>query len=264
MSVVPPLFGRLRPWALAVFALLGAAQAQAGLFDDDEARRAILEMRQQRAQDQERLTALGAQVDQLKRSLLEMNTQLELLRNDLAQQRGQGEVLQRDLADVQRKQKDQQAAQDERLRKLEPQTVTVDGKTFKAEADEKRDYEDALAHLRAADFDAGVKGLTKLLQQYPQTGYRETAWYWQGNGQYGLRQYKEAIQAFRQLVERAPDHPRTPEALLSIANCYSELKDSTNARRSLEQLVKQYPKTEAAQAARDRLLTMSPPARKSK
>ena len=43
-----------------------------------------------------------------------------------------------------------------------------------------------------------------------------------------------------------------------------ELELAPELQRSLEQLVKQYPKTEAAQAARDRLLTMSPPARKSK
>lgn len=248
-------------WAVAMAAALSPVAAHAGVFDDDEARRAILDLRQQRAQDNEALNgqikALSAQVDVLKRSLLEMNATIEQLRNELATSRGGSEVLQRDVAELQRKQRDAQTALDERVRKLEPQSVTVDGKTFQADADEKRDFDEALARLRAADFAAGSVALNSFLKRYPNTGYRESAQYWLGNAHYGLREYKDAIQAFKALADRAPDHARTPEALLSIANCQVELKDGDAARRTLEQLVKQYPQTEAAQAARDRLLTMS-------
>lgn len=52
--------------------------------------------------------------------------------------------------------------------------------------------------------------------------------------------------------------------MLSIANCYSELKENDSARKTLELLIKQYPQTEAAQAARDRLLTMPAPAEKKR
>lgn len=265
MPEAQSLLFRLRPWVIVMTAVFGSVSAHAALFGDDEARRAILDLRQQRTQDQQAHEALTGQVDQLKSSLLEMNAQLEQLRAELSRQRGQEELLLRDVAELQRRMKDMQTAQDERLRKLEPQSVTVDGKTFKAEADEKRDFDEALTRLRAADFAGGAAGLNKLLQTYPQTGYRESAWYWLGNAHYGQREYKPAIQAFRQLVDHAPDHVRTPEALLSIGNCHIELKDNASARKVLEQLVKQYPQTEAAQAARDRLLTMpaSAPAAKA-
>jgi TolA-binding protein len=49
------------------------------------------------------------------------------------------------------------------------------------------------------------------------------------------------------------DHPRAPEAALSIANCQVELKDTKAARKTLEDLVKAYPQSEAAVAAKDRL-----------
>lgn len=249
-------------WVVAVAAALSPMAAHAGVFDDDEARRAILDLRQQRVQDNESLNAqikaLSAQVDVLKRSLLEMNSTIEQLRSELASSRGGSEVLQRDVAELQRKQKDAQSALDERMRKLEPQAISLDGKTFQAEAEEKRDFDEALARLRAADFGAGSAALNGFLKRYPNTGYRESAQYWLGNAHYGLRNYKDAITAFKALVDSAPQHARTPEALLSIANCQVELKDSDAARRVLEQLVKQYPQTEAAQAARDRLLTMSP------
>lgn len=260
MRIATPMSSCLRPLVIATAALLASAGARAGLFEDDEARRAILELRMQRTQDTEaanaKLAALTTQVDQLKRSLLDMNAQLEQLRSELARQQGINEVLVRDVSELQRKQKDVQGALDERVRKLEPQSVTLDGKTFKVDPDEKRLFDESLARLRAADFAGGAAGLNGLVQRFPTTGYRESALYWLGNAQYGLREYKESINAFRQLLERAPDHVRAPEALLSIANCYGELKDNDNTRKTLEQLIKQYPQTEAAQAARDRLLTM--------
>lgn len=264
-------FRGLRPLALAVAALLsmaGVQHAHAGLFEDDEARRAIVEMRLQRTQDSEaanaKLNALTSQVDQLKRSLLDMNAQVEQLRSELARQQGANELLTRDVTELQRKQKDVQGSLDERVRKLEPQPVTLDGRTFKVDPDEKRQFDEALARLRAADFAGGAAGLNGLLQRYPSTGYRESALYWLGNAQYGLRDYKESIASFKQLLERAPDHARAPEALLSIANCYGELKDTENTRKTLELLIRQYPQTEAAQAARDRLLTMPAPGDKKR
>jgi TolA-binding protein len=41
--------------------------------------------------------------------------------------------------------------------------------------------------------------------------------------------------------------------VLSIANCQIELKDNAAARRTLDELVKAYPQSEAASAARERL-----------
>lgn len=256
----PSRWARWCALSLAVAAAFAAPVSHAGLFEDEDARRAILELRNQRTQDTEasnaKLQALSAQIDQLKRSLLDMNTQMEQLRNELAKTRGAEELLIRDVTELQRRQKDLQGTLDERVRKLEPQSITLDGKTFKADAEEKRAFDDALGRLRAADFAAGAAGLNGLLQAHPGTGYRESAWYWLGNAHYGLRDYKASITAFRMLVDRAPDHARAPEALLSIANCYSELRDNEGARKTLEQLIKQYPQSEPAQAARDRLLTM--------
>lgn len=247
--------------AILSAALAGPLCAHAALFGDDEARRAILQMREQRAKDNEaqqaRMEELGRQVDQLKRSLLDMHTQIEQLRLDLARQRGQEEVLQRELSEMQRRQTDLQGTLDERVRRLEPQPVTLDGQTFQVEPDEKRAFDEAIARMRASDFAAAAVALNNLLKRYPNTGYRHSAQYWLGNAHYGLRDYTAAIGAFRLVVDGAPEHPRAPEALLSVANCQVELKDAAGARRTLEQLVKQYPRSEAAQAARDRLLTMA-------
>ena len=55
------------------------------------------------------------------------------------------------------------------------------------------------------------------------------------------------------MLTAAPDHPKAPEALLSIANCQVELKDVRGARKTLEDLGRAYPQSEAAQAGKERL-----------
>jgi len=250
--------------AAALACALFAPAAQAGLFDDDEARRAILDLRQkleqsneqQRPRQAELNTQMADQLAQLKRSLLDLNSQLELLRADNAKLRGQEEQLLRDVAELQRHVKDTQQGVEERMRKFEPQKVSVDGKEFQADPDEKRLYDDAMAQLRKGDFAGAASALIAFQKRYPGSGYSESVLFWLGNAHYGRRDYKAAIPAFRALVTSAPDNPRTPEALLSIANCQVELKDSKAARRTIDELIKTYPKSEAAQAGRERLASL--------
>jgi tol-pal system protein YbgF len=80
--------------------------------------------------------------------------------------------------------------------------------------------------------------------------------FWLGNAQYARRDYKEAIATFRSLVASAPDSPRAPEAMLAIANCQAELKDTKAAKKTIDDLLKAYPKSEAAQAGRERLAAL--------
>ena len=256
---------RARALAFIAFAALvaGAAPARAGLFDDDEARRAILDIRKQieqgreeRVRQGEQISALSAQVEQLKRSILELNGNIEAQRADNAKVRGQMEELTRVVAELQRKQMDLQQGVDERIRKVEPQKVTVDDKEFSVDPEEKRSYDEALAGFRRGEFDRAATGFSSLLKRFPNSGYRQSALFWLGNAQYARRDYKEAITTFRSLIATAPDSPRAPEAMLAIANCQAELKDTKAAKKTIDDLLKAYPKSEAAQAGRERLAAL--------
>src|SRR5262245_32674449 len=129
---------------LAIAALAGtliAPSADAGIFDDDEARKAILDLRQKLEQSNEQARARQAelnaqmadQISQLRKSLLDLNTQIETLRAENARLRGQDEQLSRDVADLQRRVKDTQQGVDDRMRRFEPQKITIDGREFNAD-----------------------------------------------------------------------------------------------------------------------------------
>lgn len=248
----PVAMKALRATALAC-ALLGSWGAQAALFGDDEARAAILELRRAMEASNAAQARLAEDNAQLRRSLLELQSQIDSLRADMARQRGQDEQLQREVSELQRRQKDLSQGMDDRLRKLEPTKVSVDGREFLADAAEKQDYEAALAVFRKGDFSAAQSSLVDFIRRYPKSGYNPSALFWLGNAQYATRDYKEAIANFRAMLAQAPDHLRAPEALLSIANCQVELKDTRSARRTLDELLKTYPQSEAAQAGRERL-----------
>jgi len=246
--------------ALAVAACALAFHAHAALFEDDEARRAILDLRQKVDAVQQRATGdiQKATEDnaQLRRGLLDLSSQIESLRNELAALRGQNEKLTRDVSDLQRTQKDITQGVDERLRKFEPAKVSVDGKEFVAEPAEKQEFDAALAVLRKGDFAGAQTGFVAFINRYPQSGYRSSALFWLGNAQYATRNYREAVVNFRALVANEPDHMRAPEALLSLANSQVELKDTKSARKTLDDLVKAYPQSEAAAVAKERLVKL--------
>lgn len=249
---------RSRALAAAVFSLAAAWAAPSyALFEDGEARRAILELRQRvdalQQANQRAGERSGDDVSQLRRSLLDLQTQIEALRTEQATLRGQNEQLLRDVAELQRRQKDIAQGMDERLRQFEPVAVNVDGREFRADPAEKRDFEAALAVFRAGKFADAVPAFGSFVRQYPQSGYVPSARFWLGNAQYATRDFKEAVNNFKALLAAAPDHARAPEAALSIANCQIELKDTRAARKTLEDLLRVYPQSEAAAAAKERL-----------
>lgn len=275
MRRAPPLtLSALAAAAVLALSALWPVTASAGLFDDEEARKAVVDLRTRFEQSQRQAEletserkALAAQLaDQaeqlgvLKRSLLDLNAQMETLRTEIAKLRGADETLAqankdlaRELADLQRKYKDTVVALDDRMRRLEPQRVSLDGKDAVVEAPEKKAYDDAIGILRKGEFANAAMALAAFQKRFPSSAYTGHVQYWLGNALYGKGEVKEAMNIFRTLVSTTPDHPRASEALLALANCQIELKDQKGARKTLEELIANYPQSEAAQAGRERI-----------
>jgi tol-pal system protein YbgF len=245
---------------LALAFMAGCASAQAGLFEDDQARRAILDLRQRSEQAQAVIKGLAEENAQLRRSLLDLLGQIENLKTEISQGRGAQERLARDLSEVQLQTKDAKRVLDDRFRaldgrfaNLEPQKVSLDGADFLVEPAEKRDYEAAMESFRKGDFAAAQTSLTQFVQRYRSGGYGPIALFWLGNAQYANKDYKESMGNFQQMLKASPTHPRAPEAMLAVSNVQIELKDLKGARKTMEDLVKTYPASETAATARDRL-----------
>ncbi|MBS1170316.1 MAG: ybgF [Burkholderiaceae bacterium] len=216
-------------------------QSRAGLFDDDEARKAILDVRNNKAD---------------KASVLELSGQIDALRQEIARLRGQVEVLTNDVSSLQQRQKDFYVDHDNRLRKLEPQKVVVDGKEAVIEPAEQQAYDAALEKFKAGEYKPASAAFSGFLQRYPKSAYAAAAQYWLGSAFYAQRDYRHAISAQSQVVKHHAESPQAPEAMLNIASCYLELKDRMTAKKTLERLVARYPQSEAAKTAKERLAAL--------
>ena len=246
-------------------ALPPAAHAQ--LFSDDEARRAILDLRSRVDALQRdlarRVDDLASRVERLEattRGQLELQNQIQALRQEIATLRGQLEVQTNELAQTQRRQRDLVADVDSRIKRFEPVAVTIDGKQHTIDVAERRAYEGALAVFRAGDFRGAQTAFQQFQGAYPQSPYGPSVLYWIGSSQYAQKDNKGAVTTLLGFVQRNPDHPRAADALLTVGNAYADAGDRKAAADTFKLITEKYEGTSAAQSARERLAAVSAPA----
>jgi len=266
--------------AVAACLVLGAP-ARAALFEDDEARKAILDLRARLSAEMEgvktRLEAEKSRIDAaltelqragqraneegltgVRRQFLDLQAQIDELRQAISQLRGQQEQLARDVANLQRLQRDSIQALDDRLIRLEPVPVTVEGVSFQALPAEKLAFEQSLAALRAGEFDKAISSFQAFFLRYGSSGYTVMARFWSGQAYYARQDYKNALFSWNEMLRLAPRHGRAPEAMLAIADTYAEMKDRESTRKALEDLIKAFPGSAVAKTADERLQALPP------
>lgn len=233
---------RLRPAVLIAWAV--ASTAQAGMFDDDVARRQVAELK----------AATEARYETHSKALVDLVNQLQSLRDEQAKLRGQLEVIGNGIEQVNKRLQDYYVDLDNRLRKLEPQAATeAPAKNAADLAVESQEYEAALSLFKAAKYKEAAAAFTVFADKRMASSLAPSAQFWLGNSWYAQRDCKRAIEAQNVLLSKWPNSPRAPEAMLAIATCQVETGATATARRTLEALVTQYPEAPAAETARQRL-----------
>ena len=250
---------RNRLAAIAVLLSLTSTPALA-LFGDDEARKAILDLRAKVAEQDRQLrdkdAELAGRLDRLEaanRAQLELANTIDVLRREIATLRGQVETLTNEVTLVQKHSRDLYADLDTRMKALEPVATTVDGKQATVERAEQAAYDAALTQFRNSDFRGASIALQAFVARWPRSAFSASAHYWLGNSLYATKDYRAAIAAQQVVVDRHADSPRAPDALLNIAASYTELNDRNRARAALQKIITDFPNTESSKLAEDRL-----------
>lgn len=262
------MFPRLLPALMAgLFVGLAAGQAHAGLFDDEEARMRINEMRNE-------FNGRVSKLESGARAQLELADQIELLKTEIARLRGENEVLSNDQANAIKRQKDFYVDLDNRLRKLEPHAAAEAAPqpaaappaqaaapapaapppvTAADPAAESRDYEAALTQLRGGKYKEAATGFIGFIRRHPGSSFQPSAHFWAASSLYQLKDNAAAAEYYAKVANQWPDDNRAPDALLGLASAQQAQGDAKAATRSLERLVAKYPSSSAAQIARQRL-----------
>jgi tol-pal system protein YbgF len=249
-----------------------AASADAGLFDDKEARDLIAKQQQQIADLTAGRKALEDRIAKLEASLLTLLNQNEQMNIEFSKLRGQLEVLNNNLENAGKRQKDMYVDLDTRMRRMEessgaapatgpvaasaepmPQKVVLS--TAPPDAAETKAYEAAQAVRRTGNYTGAIVAFQNFLSKYPTSSLAPRAQYWIGDSYFNLKDYKLAAGSQQRLLAMYPDSSSVPDALLNLASAQSELGDAASARKQLESLVARYPTSDAADKARKRLST---------
>jgi tol-pal system protein YbgF len=269
----------MRRWLVAgAFAAASALPAQAGLFDDDEARRRVELLRQELMQQGRDNEARIARLEESIRNIgvIELVRQLEQINAEMARLRGQLEVLGNENQQMQKRQRDFYLDLDSRLKRLEggsaastapPPVDTGVGlgtaasanaappraPTREEQAREIKAYDAASNLFRRNDFPSAVDAFRAFVKDYPSSPLAANAHYWIGISYANMRDYRAALAAQEELLSRYPQSPKAPDALLAIAALQAEQGDSGSARNTLEDIIARFPASEAAGKARTRL-----------
>lgn len=244
---------------LVCLALALPAPSWAGVFDDEEARRQIKDLRAELTQTVE---ALRQRVDALAKNQLDFANQIEVMRTDVARLTGQIEVLTNSLESAHKRQQDFYVDLDNRLRKLEAGVAPASPQEPAApKADpqaEMRDYEAALSLFRGGKYKDAQTAFESFIATYSKAALLPNATYWLGSSLYQLKLFDKAAEVYGKVPATWPNDPKAPDALLARANAQVEAKDVKGAIQTLQFLVDKYPASPAAETARSRIKTLAP------
>ncbi len=204
--------------------LLMSAQP-AFAFADDEARKAILELRQQ--------------VRNMTSASLQLNERIEQLQQEITRLRGEIEQMGR------------------------PQGGTgqaagaggggADGAVKVADAKEQSSFDGSMDLFRKGQYKEASEALSAFLTLYPDSALAPTAQFYLGSSRYALKDFKGAASTLTAMVQKSPTHPRSADALLVIAGSQIEMNNRAGAKTTLQRIVKEYKGTPAADTAAKRL-----------
>ena len=122
-----------------------------------------------------------------------------------------------------------------------------------ARADPVDLYRQSYDALKAGHHPEALTGFRDFVRQHPAHDLADNAQYWLGECYYDQKDYPAAVREFRRVVEKFPHGNKVPDALLKIGFSYLATGAFEAGRQTLEQLVRSYPRHDAAALATARL-----------
>ncbi|NLY65875.1 MAG: tol-pal system protein YbgF [Alcaligenaceae bacterium] len=193
-------------------------------FEDEDARRAILDLR--------------AQLRQSAQARLELSNKIQSLQSQITQLRGEIEKINNS---------SMISAQNARSEAGFEPTPQVGDPT------EQRTYDQALDLFRQGNYSQASVALGNFAAAYPNSPLTPSARFYEGSSRYASKDFRGAIQGLQSMVSAYPSDPKAGDAMLVIAGSQVELNNIAGAKATLESIVHQYPDTPASDTAQQRL-----------
>lgn len=209
---------------LSCLAISQPAQA----FADDDARKAIVELRQQ----------IRTLTEANQRARVQLADQIEALEQEVTRLRGDMEQLGRPSSG------------------LGSPGGTSGARAPNAKSSDPREqsaFDQSIESFRKGQYKEATENLTAFLTLYPDSKLTPTAQFYLGSSRYASKDFKGAIVTLDAMVKRYPREARAPDALLMIAGSQFELNNRAASKATLQRIVQEYKGTPAAETAAKRI-----------
>jgi len=114
-------------------------------------------------------------------------------------------------------------------------------------------YDYALGLIKSGNTKKGREVLNAFAAKYPDHRLMQNVYYWKGETFYAEKDYESAILSFQDVVDKFAGGEKAPDAMFKQGLSFQALNDNRNARILYELLLSKYPKSPAAERARQRL-----------
>jgi tol-pal system protein YbgF len=197
-------------------------------FADDDARKAIVDLRQQ----------IKVLTEANQRARIQLADQIEGLEQEVARLRGEMEQLTRPGGAG------------------GSASASGGGRTPDARSQDPREqsaFDQSMETFRKGQYKETVQNLTAFMTLYPDSTLTPTAQFYLGSSRYAMKDFKGAMGTLQAMVQKYPTQQRAPDALLMVAACQIELNNRAGAKVTLQRIIKDYKGTPAADTAAKRL-----------
>jgi len=145
------------------------------------------------------------------------------------------------------------ASLDERLAKLEKSVDEQHKTALQQQQTPEFLYQQSYETLRGGDAAKARELFNKFLDLHPKHHLAANAHYWLGETYYSEKNYEQAILEFQEVIKNFPDKEKVPAAMLKQGMAFTELRDPKSAAYVYKKLADEFPKSEEAKIAREKL-----------
>ena len=218
--------------------LLSVNTSAWALFGDDEARKAILELRDQLKSQQEVQMSLYDRLEKLTKEVQTLRGKVEDLTNSVGKEKQNAETIYDDLSN--------------RLNEMDPKAKAAAAASDR-EISAKQELDRCLSVFQKGDANQAIKCFSGMTQKYRRTKVYPDALYGLGSSYYMKGNFAQTIATEQRLISGYSRHAKVPEAYLLVGMAQMDSKKTAEAKATFNKLIKLYPKSSAAGLAKKQM-----------
>lgn len=259
-------FWRSTHWIVVFLAVTGTAYAEVSVEEADGSSSSStstnamsVEQRVQKLERQMQNQAnLLKQIDTANQQIKDLQGQLEVQGHDIKllqeQQKSQYSDLDLRLNNLSHKDVERsESSPDKKSEPVEKTTTKTTCSTKPTDDKAQKAYQTAYAFLKNKNYDKAKTAFQKFIHSYPDDANTVDAHYWLGNIYLLKNQPDNAIAQFKIAIKLDKRHAKTADTLFKLGLAYSIQGDLNQARIQFRKVKQNYPGTQAAKLASEKL-----------